>query len=39
MPRWQERLFIALSRNAADPAAFYRLPPGRVVEMGSQVSV
>ena len=39
MPLWQDRLFILLSKNAADPADFYRLPPGRVVEMGSQVSV
>jgi KUP system potassium uptake protein len=39
MPLWQDKLFILLSRNGAAPADFYRLPPGRVVEMGSQVSV
>ena len=39
MPRWQDKLFILLTRNGAAPADFYRLPPGRVVEMGSQVSV
>jgi KUP system potassium uptake protein len=39
MPRWQDKLFILLSRNAAAPTDFYRLPPGRVVEMGAQVSV
>jgi len=39
MPLWQDRLFIILSKNASDPAAYYRLPPGRVVEMGSQVSI
>jgi KUP system potassium uptake protein len=39
IPRWQDRLFILLSKNAASPTDFYRLPPGRVVEMGVQVSV
>jgi len=39
MPRWQDRLFILLSKNASSPTDFYRLPPGRVVEMGTQVSV
>ncbi|HEX6861028.1 MAG TPA: potassium transporter Kup [Caulobacteraceae bacterium] len=39
MPRWQDQLFILLSKNAASPTDFYRLPPGRVVEMGAQVSV
>ena len=39
MPGWQDKLFILLVKNAADPTGFYRLPPGRVVEMGTQVSV
>ena len=39
MPRWQDKLYILLSKNAATPTDFYRLPAGRVVEMGSQVSV
>ncbi|MGE5565646.1 MAG: potassium transporter Kup [Parcubacteria group bacterium] len=39
MPRWQDKLYILLSKNAAAPTDFYRLPPGRVVEMGAQVSV
>ena len=39
MPMWQDKLFILLSKNAAETAGFYHLPPGRVVEMGSQVSV
>jgi KUP system potassium uptake protein len=39
MPLWQDKLFILLTRNGAAPADFYHLPPGRVVEMGSQVSV
>ena len=39
MPVWQDRLFIALAEVAADPTGFYRLPPNRVVELGSQVTV
>ena len=35
----QDRLFIALARNSADPSAVFAIPPGRVVEMGVQVSV
>jgi KUP system potassium uptake protein len=39
MPLWQDKLFIFLMRNAANPTDFFRIPPGRVVEMGAQVSV
>jgi len=39
MPPWQDKLFILLMKNAAAPTDFYRLPPGRVVEMGTQISV
>lgn len=39
MPPWQARLFILLARNAAAASDVYRLPPGRVVEMGAQVTV
>ncbi len=39
MPLWQDRLFIFLIRNAANPTDFFHIPPGRVVELGTQVSV
>ena len=39
MPLWQDKLYIFLMRNAANPTDFFRIPPGRVVEMGTQVSV
>ncbi|MBN8529559.1 MAG: potassium transporter Kup [Caulobacterales bacterium] len=39
MPLWQDRLYIFLMRNAANPTDFFHIPPGRVVEMGAQVSV
>ena len=39
MPLWQDKLYIFLMRNAANPTDFFHIPPGRVVEMGTQVSV
>jgi len=35
----QDKLFILLLKNAANPTDFYQIPPGRVLEMGTQVSV
>ncbi|HXN07685.1 MAG TPA: KUP/HAK/KT family potassium transporter, partial [Nitrospiria bacterium] len=37
MPVWREKLFITMYRNAASVITFYKIPPDRVVEMGSQV--
>ncbi len=40
--RWrglQEKLFISLFRNAASPIQFFRLPPHRVIELGTVVTV
>jgi KUP system potassium uptake protein len=39
MPLWQDRLYIFLLKNAANPTDFFQIPPGRVVELGSQVIV
>lgn len=39
MPGWQDKLYILMSRFAADPSDFYHLPRERVVELGSQVAV
>jgi len=39
MPLWQDKLFIFLMRNAANPTDFFHIPPGRVVELGAQVAV
>ena len=39
LPFWQERVFIALSKSAADATAFYALPSNRVVEMGQQMAI
>ncbi|HEX5403662.1 MAG TPA: potassium transporter Kup [Pseudonocardiaceae bacterium] len=39
LPSWQKRLFIGLSHNAATPAAYFRLPAGRTVVMGTTVEL
>jgi KUP system potassium uptake protein len=39
LPAWKRKLFTFLTRNAADPTTFFHLPPGRVVELGAQVSL
>jgi len=39
LPRWRLALFGLLSRNAQEPAAFFRLPANRVVELGVQIEV
>jgi KUP system potassium uptake protein len=36
---WQDQLFIFLMKNAANPTDFFNIPPGRVVELGAQVTV
>jgi KUP system potassium uptake protein len=39
MPRWQDRLFIGLARSANDATDYFQIPTGRVVEIGTQVTV
>jgi KUP system potassium uptake protein len=39
MPRWQDRLFIALAKSASDASDFFQIPTGRVVEIGTQVTI
>ena len=39
MPQWQDHLFIALSRTANDATDYFQIPSGRVVEVGTQVTV
>jgi len=39
MPMWQDRLFIFLQKNAANPSEFFHIPPGRVIELGAQMTV
>ncbi len=39
MPMWQDRLFIGLARTANDATDYFQIPTGRVVEIGTQVTV
>ena len=39
MPRWMTVIYMILHRNAADPTAFFSIPPNRVVELGSQIEL
>jgi KUP system potassium uptake protein len=39
MPRWQNRLFIGLARTANDATDYFQIPTGRVVEIGTQVTI
>ena len=39
MPRWQDHLFIALSRTANDATDYFQIPSGRVVEVGTQITI
>ena len=39
MPRWQDRLFIGLTRIANDATDYFQIPTGRVVEVGTQVTI
>ncbi|MGE3870946.1 MAG: potassium transporter Kup, partial [Pseudorhodoplanes sp.] len=39
MPLWQDRLFIGLAKSASDASDFFHIPTGRVVEIGTQVTV
>ena len=36
---WRTWLYIQLAANALSPARFYHLPPNRVVELGTQVTI
>jgi KUP system potassium uptake protein len=39
MARWRKALFAFLSRNARPATAYFRLPPNRVVEFGTQIEL
>ena len=39
MSRWRKKLFILMVRNARSATAFFGIPPGRVVELGTQIEL
>ena len=36
---WQDKVFMALARNASDATEYFHIPTGRVVEIGTQLTV
>ncbi|MFC7053543.1 potassium transporter Kup [Hansschlegelia quercus] len=39
MPLWQDHIFIGLVRQSHDATEYFRIPAGRVVELGNQMVV
>ncbi len=39
MAIWRERLFGWMMQNAAKPSDFFRIPPNRVVELGTKIEI
>lgn len=39
LPAWRHKIFVWLSRNGESAPNFFRLPPNRVVELGTQVEI
>ena len=39
MPLWREKLFAWMIRNATSAMEFFKLPPNRVIELGSQLEI
>jgi KUP system potassium uptake protein len=39
MPQWRERIFTTLSAVAMNATEFFKIPPNRVVELGTQIEV
>ncbi len=39
MARWRTALFSVMNRNARTASSFFRLPPNRVVELGTQIEL
>ena len=39
MAYWRQLLFIAMSRNAGGPGAYFGIAPNRVVELGAQLTL
>jgi KUP system potassium uptake protein len=37
MRHWRKALFAFMSRNSANPAGYFGIPPNRVVELGAQI--
>ena len=39
MPFLQDMVFLFLQNNSSNPTAFFKIPPNRVLKLGSQVRI
>jgi KUP system potassium uptake protein len=39
MPAWQDKLYVALTKQAANATDFFSIPSDRVVELGAQLTI
>ncbi|MFH0727432.1 MAG: potassium transporter Kup [Pseudomonadota bacterium] len=39
MAPWRKTFFAFMSRNARNPASYFKIPPNRVIEIGSQIEL
>jgi KUP system potassium uptake protein len=39
MMNWRKILFIFMAKNAGNPTTYFKLPPNRVVELGTQITL
>ncbi len=39
LSKWRERLYAFMTRNAVSASSYFRIPPKRVVELGTQVEL
>ena len=39
MAKWREQVFVVMSRNSVSATDFFKIPAGRVVELGTQVQL
>ena len=39
MSLWRKKLFALISRNSVPATAYFGLPPGRVLELGMQITI
>ena len=39
MPRWRERMFSAMARNAGNVTDYFGIPTNRVIELGTRVEI
>jgi len=39
MATWRKGFFAFMARNARNPAGYFKIPPNRVIEIGSQIEL